>query len=114
VLAMGIAVLILFLLPWLDCSPVKSIRYRGPYYKIALALFVVAFVILGYLGIETTTVWGQFAVTEGSFMDRMLDTKDRATWVARVCTVLYFAFFVLMPWYTARDRVKPVPDRVTM
>jgi ubiquinol-cytochrome c reductase cytochrome b subunit len=46
-------------------------------------------------------------------MDRMLDTKDRATWVARVCTVLYFAFFILMPWYTARDKVKPVPDRVT-
>ena len=114
VLAMGIAVLILFLLPWLDRSPVKSIRYRGPYYKVALALFVVAFVILGYLGIETTTVWGQFAVTEGSLMDRLLDTKDRATWVARVCTVLYFAFFILMPWYTARDEVKPVPDRVTM
>jgi ubiquinol-cytochrome c reductase cytochrome b subunit len=114
VLAMGIAVLILFLLPWLDRSPVKSIRYRGPYYKIALALFVVAFVILGYLGIESTTVWGQFAATEGSLMDRMLDTKDRATWVARVCTVLYFAFFILMPWYTARDKVKPVPDRVTM
>jgi ubiquinol-cytochrome c reductase cytochrome b subunit len=114
VLAMGIAVLILFFLPWLDRSPVKSIRYRGPYCKIALALFVAAFVILGYLGIETTTVWGQFAVTEGSLMDRMLDTKDRATWVARVCTVLYFAFFILMPWYTARDKVKPVPDRVTM
>jgi ubiquinol-cytochrome c reductase cytochrome b subunit len=114
VLAMGIAVLILFLLPWLDRSPVKSIRYRGAYYKIALALFVVAFVILGYLGIESTTVWGQFAATEGSLMDRMLDTKDRATWVARVCTVLYFAFFILMPWYTARDKVKPVPDRVTM
>jgi ubiquinol-cytochrome c reductase cytochrome b subunit len=114
VLAMGIAVLILFLLPWLDRSPVKSIRYRGRYYRIALALFVVAFVILGYLGIETTTVWGQFAVTEGSLMDRLLDTKDRATWVARVCTVLYFAFFILMPWYTARDKVKPVPDRVTM
>jgi len=114
VLAMGVAVLILFFLPWLDRSPVKSIRYRGPYYKGALALFVVAFVILGYLGIESTTVWGQFAVTEGSLMDLILDTKDRATWVARVCTVLYFAFFVLMPWYTARDEVKPVPDRVTM
>jgi ubiquinol-cytochrome c reductase cytochrome b subunit len=114
VLAMGIATLILFFLPWLDRSPVKSIRYRGPYYKIALTLFVVAFLILGYLGIETTTVWGQFATTEGSLMDRMLDTKDRATWVARLCTVLYFAFFILMPWYTAIDKLKPVPDRVTM
>src|SRR5574339_169959 len=61
VLAMGIAVLILFFLPWLDRSPVKSIRYRGAYYKTALALFVVAFLILGYLGIEPTTVWGQFS-----------------------------------------------------
>jgi ubiquinol-cytochrome c reductase cytochrome b subunit len=114
VLAMGISVMILFLLPWLDRSPVKSIRYRGAYYKAALALFVVAFLVLGYLGIEPTTVWGQFSVTEGSMMDRVLDTKDRATWVARLCTILYFAFFILMPWYTARDKVKPVPDRVTM
>ncbi|MDH4093451.1 MAG: cytochrome b N-terminal domain-containing protein [Betaproteobacteria bacterium] len=114
VLAMGIAVLILFFLPWLDRSPVKSIRYRGAYYKGALALFVVAFLILGYLGIEPTTVWGQFSATEGSMMDRVLDTKDRATWVARLCTILYFAFFILMPWYTAKDKTKPVPDRVTM
>jgi len=114
VLAMGIAVLILFFLPWLDRSPVKSIRYRGVYYKTALALFVAAFLILGYLGIEPTTVWGQFSAVEGWMMDRVLDTKDRATWVARLCTILYFAFFILMPWYTARDKVKPVPDRVTM
>ena len=80
----------------------------------AVALFVVAFLVLGYLGIEPTTVWGQFTVAEGSFMDRMLDTKDRATWMARLCTLIYFAFFILMPWYTAKDKVKPVPDRVTM
>ncbi len=114
VAAMGIATLILFLLPWLDRSPVKSIRYRGAYWKGAVALFVVAFVVLGYLGIESTTVWGQFTVAEGSLMDRMLDTKDRATWMARLCTLIYFAFFILMPWYTAKDEVKPVPDRVTM
>jgi ubiquinol-cytochrome c reductase cytochrome b subunit len=109
VAAMGIATLILFFLPWLDRSPVKSIRYRGAYYKGALALFIVAFFVLGYLGVKPTTVWGQFG-----FDAFFLDTKDRATWAARLCTVLYFAFFILMPWYTARDKVKPVPDRVTM
>jgi ubiquinol-cytochrome c reductase cytochrome b subunit len=109
VLAMGIATLILFFLPWLDRSPVKSIRYRGPLYKSALAIFVVVFLVLGYLGTESTTVWGQFG-----FDAFFLDTKDIATWVARVCTVAYFLFFFLMPWYTARDRVKPVPDRVTV
>ena len=108
VMVMGIATLILFLLPWLDRSPVKSIRYRGPYYKWALFSFVVVFCVLGYLGVKPTTVWGQFG-----FDAFFLDTKDIATWVARVCTILYFAFFVLMPWYTAIDQVKPVPDRVT-
>jgi ubiquinol-cytochrome c reductase cytochrome b subunit len=109
VLAMGVAVIILFFLPWLDRSPVKSIRYRGAYWKGALVIFVIAFAVLGYLGMKPTTVWGQFG-----FDAFFLDTKDRATWVARLCTILYFAFFILMPWYTAKDKVKPVPDRVTM
>jgi ubiquinol-cytochrome c reductase cytochrome b subunit len=108
VLAMGVAVLILFFLPWLDRSPVKSIRYRGVLYKSWLAAFVVVFVILGYLGVKPTTVWGQFG-----FNAFFLDTKDIATWVARLCTIVYFLFFFLMPWYTARDKVKPVPERVT-
>jgi ubiquinol-cytochrome c reductase cytochrome b subunit len=108
VAAMGIATMILFLLPWLDRSPVKSIRYRGPYYKWALGTFVVVFLLLGYLGVKPTTVWGQFG-----FEAFFLDTKDVATWVARLCTVLYFAFFILMPWYTAIDKVQPVPERVT-
>ena len=60
------------------------------------------------LGTENTNVWGQFG-----FDAFFLDTKDVATWAARVCTVVYFLFFFLMPWYTARDEVKPVPDRVT-
>lgn len=114
VLAMGIATLILFFLPWLDRSPVKSIRYRGAYYKSALAIFVLVFLVLGYLGTESTTVWGQFKAVEGSLLDKILDTKDVATWAARVCTVLYFLFFFLMPWYTARDKTLPEPDRVTM
>ena len=108
VLVMGVAVLILFFLPWLDRSPVKSIRYRGALYKGWLAAFVVVFLILGYLGVEPTTVWGQFGSTRF-----VLDTDDVATVVARVCTVIYFLFFLLMPWYTARDKVKPVPERVT-
>jgi ubiquinol-cytochrome c reductase cytochrome b subunit len=114
VLAMGVATLVLFFLPWLDRSPVKSIRYRGVLYKSWLAAFVVVFVILGYLGTENTNVWGQFPVSDDSFLGRnIVDTKDVATWVARVCTVVYFLFFILMPWYTARDKVQPVPERVT-
>src|SRR4051812_39557057 len=107
VVAMGVATLIFFLLPWLDRSPVRSIRYRGPLYKGALGLFVVVFIVLGYLGTEPTTVWGQFG-----FDAFFLDTKDVATWVARLFTVLYFLFFFLMPCYTARDTVLPVPQRV--
>jgi ubiquinol-cytochrome c reductase cytochrome b subunit len=109
VLAMGVAVLILFFLPWLDHSPVKSIRYRGVLYKSWLAAFVLVFVILGYLGVKPTTVWGQFG-----FNAFFLDTKEIATWVARFCTIVYFLFFFLMPWYTARDKVKRVPERVTV
>jgi ubiquinol-cytochrome c reductase cytochrome b subunit len=108
VMAMGIAVLIFFALPWLDRCAVKSIRYRGSLSKAALAIFVVVFLILGYLGTEPTTVWGQFG-----FNAFFLDTKDVATWVARLCTIVYFLFFLLMPWYTAKDKTLPVPDRVT-
>lgn len=102
---MGAAVLIMFLLPWLDRSPVKSIRYRGVVYKSALTIFVVVFILLGYLGTEPTNVWGQFGPWLGN--------ADRATVVARIGTVVYFLFFVLMPWYTRIDRTKPEPERVT-
>jgi len=90
---MGVAVLIFFALPWLDKSPVKSIRYRGPKFKIALTLFVISFVGLGYLGI--------------------LPASPLYTWIARGLSVVYFAFFLLMPWYTRNDSFKPVPERVT-
>jgi ubiquinol-cytochrome c reductase cytochrome b subunit len=110
VAVMGAAVLIFFALPWLDRGPVASIRYRGKLYKTWLTVFVVSFLLLGYLGTVNVTVWGQFS---GGWAD-MLDTKDRATWVARVLTVLYFSFFVLMPWYTRRDKTKPEPQRVTV
>ncbi|MGB1882285.1 MAG: cytochrome b [Gammaproteobacteria bacterium] len=93
VIFMGLGTMILFLLPWLDRSPVKSIRYRGPIYKSALTLFVVSFLILGYLG--------------------MLPPTDGRTLVAQICTVIYFLFFILMPFYTKWDKTKPVPERVT-
>lgn len=92
VLVMGGAVMILFALPWLDRGAVKSIRYRGGLYKFFLALFVVSFLILGYLGVIPST--------------------PERTLLARVLTVVYFGFFVLMPWYTARDKTLPEPDRV--
>ncbi|MDA0277046.1 MAG: cytochrome b N-terminal domain-containing protein [Proteobacteria bacterium] len=111
----GMATVILFFLPWLDRSPVRSIRYRGTLYKSWLTAFVVVFLILGYLGTESTSVWGQIPVSDESFLGKyVLDTKEVATWVARVCTVIYFLFFILMPWYTVKDKTQPVPDRVTM
>jgi len=108
VIVMGAAVMIFFALPWLDRGAVRSIRYRGNTYKAWLALFVVSFLVLGYLGVVPVTVWGQFPESW-----RLLGTADRATVVSRVLTVTYFLFFLLMPWYTARDKTKPVPERVT-
>ena len=93
VIVMGGAVLILFFLPWLDRSPAKSIRYRGVLYKSAIALLVISFVVLGYLGTQ--------APTPGKTM------------VARIGTIVYFLFFLLMPIYTKLDSTKPVPERVT-
>lgn len=93
VVAMGVATVIFFALPWLDRGQVKSIRYRGPIYKAFLAAFVVSFVGLGYLGLMPAT--------------------ELYTWISRVLAVVYFAFFFLMPWYTKIDKCKPEPDRVT-
>ena len=108
VAVMGAAVMIFFFLPWLDRGRVASIRYRGPKYKTWFTLMIIAFLILGYLGVEPTTVWGEFPkglpVVGGDYV---------ALWVARVLTVIYFIFFLYMPWYTANDREKPVPARVT-
>ena len=104
VAAMGLSVVVFAFLPWLDNGKVKSIRYRGTLYKKWLAAFLVSFFILGYLGTVPSTIWGQF----GSW----LGGADRATVVARVFTVVYFLFFILMPWYTKKDKTKPVPERV--
>lgn len=105
VAAMGLSVMAFAFLPWLDRSPVKSIRYKGNLYKGWLAAFVVSFFVLGYLGTVPANVWGQFGAWLGK--------ADIATVVARIFTVVYFAFFILMPWYTKKDKTKPVPERVT-
>jgi ubiquinol-cytochrome c reductase cytochrome b subunit len=105
VVAMGVSVMALFFLPWLDRGAVKSIRYRGAHFKVALTAFVIVFLVLGYLGTEPITVWGQFGAWLGN--------ADRATVVSRICTVIYFLFFILMPWYTKADKTKPEPERVT-
>jgi ubiquinol-cytochrome c reductase cytochrome b subunit len=108
VAVMGAATLILFLLPWLDRGRVKSIRYRGTKYRTWFTLFIISFLLLGYLGVEPTTVWGQFGpgwpLIGGDYV---------ALWVARVLTAVYFLFFLLMPWYTASDNERPEPARVT-
>ena len=111
VAAMGLSVMVFALLPWLDRSPVKSIRYRGTLYKKWLALFLVSFFVLGYLGTVPTNVWGQLGDWSNGIA--LIDTKERATWVARIFTAIYFAFFILMPWYTAKDKTLAVPERVT-
>jgi len=92
VIAMGASIGVWFLLPWLDRSSVKSIRYRGLLYKGALSLFVVSFLCLGYLGANPPT--------------------PTLVVLARIFTGIYFLFFLLMPVYTTLDKVKPVPERV--
>jgi len=90
---MGLAVVLFVFLPWLDRGKVKSIRYRGPLFKFFLISFAISFVALGYLGLQAPTA---------------LFTN-----LARLFTVVYFAFFLLMPWYSSVDKTKPVPTRVT-
>ena len=88
------AIVLPAVLPWLDKSPVKSIRYKGRASKIFLAVFVISFFILGYLGVQHPT--------------------PGRTLLAQICTAIYFGYFLLMPWYTSVEKTKPVPDRVTM
>lgn len=93
VVVMGGAVIILFALPWLDCSPVKSIRYRPSWHKYLYGIFVINFVILAYLGVQPPSPIGER--------------------VSQVGTLFYFGFFLLMPWWSRLGKTKPVPDRVT-
>jgi ubiquinol-cytochrome c reductase cytochrome b subunit len=92
-LLMGAAVLLFVFLPWLDRGKVKSIRYRGPLFKFFLFSFAISFVVLGWLGLQPAT--------------------PLFTNMARFFAVVYFAFFLLMPWYSRIDKTKPVPTRVT-
>ncbi len=92
VVLMGLSVMIFFFLPWLDRSPVKSIRYKGPITKTAIALFVIAFFVLGYLGTQAVT--------------------EERTLAAQIGTAVYFLFFFLMPWYSKMDKCRPEPARV--
>jgi ubiquinol-cytochrome c reductase cytochrome b subunit len=87
------AIIVMFFLPWLDRSPVKSIRYKGMLFKSAIGVFVVSFVILGWLGLQPST--------------------PTYTLMAQIFTTLYFAFFLLMPWYSKIDKTQPEPKRVT-
>jgi ubiquinol-cytochrome c reductase cytochrome b subunit len=93
VVVMGGAVIILFFLPWLDYSPVKSIRYRPDWHKYVYGVFVINFLILGYLGVQPPSPIGER--------------------VSQVGTLFYFGFFLLMPWWSKLGTPKPVPDRVT-
>jgi ubiquinol-cytochrome c reductase cytochrome b subunit len=92
VVVMGGAVVILFFLPWLDNSPVKSIRYRPDWHKYMYGIFVVNFVVLAYLGVQPPSAIGER--------------------VSQVGTLFYFGFFILMPWWSALGKSKPVPTRV--
>jgi ubiquinol-cytochrome c reductase cytochrome b subunit len=92
VVVMGLAVMILFALPWLDRSPVKSIRYRPNWHRVMYGIFVVDFVVLGYYGIAPPSAAGTF--------------------ISQAGTLFYFAFFLLMPWWSRIGEFKPVPDRV--
>ncbi|MBU70242.1 MAG: cytochrome b [Cupriavidus sp.] len=93
VLVMGGSVIVLFFLPWLDCSPVKSIRYRPSFHKSILIVFVVVFLVLGYLGVQPPSPVGEK--------------------VSQLGTLLYFAFFLTMPLWSRAGTFKPVPERVT-
>lgn len=92
IVAMGASIAILFVLPWLDKSKVKSIRYKGIFSKIALSIFIVSFFILGYLGMEPPSAG--------------------KTLLAQICSFIYFAFFLLMPIYSSLEKTKQVPERV--
>lgn len=91
-IVMAGSIAILFVVPWLDKSPVRSMRYKGLPSKIFLAMFVVVILILSYLGTQKPT--------------------PRLNLVAEVCTLLYYLYFLLMPWYTRAEKTKPVPERV--
>ena len=92
VVAMGASTLIFFSLPWIDQSPVKSIRYRPLWHKAFYAVFVVAFLVLGYFGVQAPS-----------------PVAER---LSQLCTLIYFGFFLFMPWWTQAGTFKQPPERV--
>ncbi|HVK98641.1 MAG TPA: cytochrome b N-terminal domain-containing protein [Dongiaceae bacterium] len=103
VIAMGAAIAILFVLPWLDRSPVRSIRYKGWISKVMLGLFAVFFVILGVCGVKGPDIHVEFLPFEMTY---------RA--LGQIGTAFYFLYFILMPFWTSMEKCKPVPERVRM
>ncbi len=93
-LTMAAAIAILFVLPWLDRSKVKSIRYKGTISRVAILVFAASFIILGVLGVKAPT--------------------DDRTFLAQICTALYFAYFLAMPIWTSLESTRPEPERITM
>lgn len=93
VIAMGSAIVLLFFLPWIDRNPVKSIRYRSIWYKILLFSFAAAFIVLGYFGMQVPTTAG--------------------TLISRICSVIYFGYFIGLFIVSKTERTKPLPERVT-
>ena len=100
VVVMGGAVMILFALPWLDNSEVKSIRYRPSWNKYLYGAFIFMFFVLGYLGIQAPGVWGAVM------------GQDIAERVSQLFTLGYFGFFILMPWWSRLGEFKTVPNRI--
>ena len=105
VMFIGFTHILFLFLPWLDRAKVRSVRYRGNLYKSSLILFVISFFILGYLGVKPTNVWGSLGPLFGDI--------ETAVVVARICTMFYFAFFILMPLITKFDKTKPLPKNLT-
>jgi ubiquinol-cytochrome c reductase cytochrome b subunit len=109
VLALAISIVVLFLVPWLDRGAVKSIRYRGLGYKIALTIFAIVFVLLGCIGADMTPGW----IVAIFGPDADITTIENL--FGRILVILYFAFFVFLWVYTffGLERTKSVPERVT-
>ncbi|WP_428820554.1 ubiquinol-cytochrome c reductase [Microbulbifer sp. MCCC 1A16149] len=144
--AMGAAIAVLFVLPWLDKSPVRSIRYKGILPKVLLLVFAAVFIILGYLGVKSPTPGRNFLAQVATLFyfaffvtmpiwTNPITRKGLASWIVSgafafmflwmalvnwkaslfVCAVslLFAAFFAVLPWLTSRDAVHPEPARVT-
>ena len=93
-ITMAAAIAILFVLPWLDRSPVRSIRYKGIVSRAAILMLPAVFIILGYLGVKAPT--------------------PERTFLAQICTVLYFSYFIGIYFWTRMETTKPEPERITM